>query len=88
MNGSSRGRWIWRRTPTTAEGDTVDPGAVVIFCSGSGSERKKRAVAVLPCVVLGGGEVAGHAGEGDHGDGGLGSPRGIRSGAGGGEKWG
>ena len=88
MNGSSRGRWIWRRTPATAEEDLVDPDAVAIFYSSSGSKRKKRAVEVLPGIVLGGGEVAVRAGEGDHGDGGLVSSRGRRSGVGGGGKWG
>ena len=88
MNGSSRGRWIWRRTPATAEEDSVDPDAVAIFYSSSGSERKKRAATMLADVVLGGRDVAVRAGEGDHGDGGLGSSRGRRSGMGGRGKWG
>ena len=88
MNGSSRVRWIWRRTPVTAEEDSVDPDAVAIFYSSSRLELKKRAVEVLLGIVLGGREVAVRAGKGDHGDGGLGSSRGRRSGVGGGGKWG
>ena len=92
QGGGGRGKAERRLTEwhTAAGGGLGAAGATnsMELAGGGLRKRKKRAAAVLPGVVLGGGEVAVRAGEGDHGDGGLGSSRGRRSGVGEGAKWG